>query len=158
VPVVVRTLDDADLDNLKTAGATEVVPEAIEGSLMLAGHALALVGVPMKRVIRIARDARDARYSPLCGRFHGTDDDTIEDLEQLWLLSVTLPEASRWAGQAIDLPALHAMGVSVISLRRAGGGVVPARGDTVLAGGDALVLSGLPGPLALAEGKLPGAG
>ena len=42
VPVVVRTLDDSDLERLRAAGATEVVPEAIEGSLMLASHALAL--------------------------------------------------------------------------------------------------------------------
>src|SRR5437868_8672380 len=67
VPVVVRTIDDADLERLKAAGATEVVPEAIEGSLMLASHALALVGVPMRRVIRITRDARDKRYGLLRG-------------------------------------------------------------------------------------------
>ncbi len=158
VPVIVRTIDDADIDRLKAAGATEVVPEAIEGSLMLAGHALALVGVPMKRVIRITRDARDARYGLLRGYFHGADDDTVEELEQARLLSVTLPEASRWAGQAVDALALHAMGVSVVSLRRAAGGVVTASGETVLAGGDTLVLSGRPEPLALAEGKLLGVG
>ena len=78
VPVVVRTVDDSDIDRLKAAGATEVVPEAIEGSLMLAGHALALVGVPMARVIRITRDARDARYGLLRGYFHGADDDGVE--------------------------------------------------------------------------------
>ncbi|RZJ24405.1 MAG: potassium transporter, partial [Haliea sp.] len=44
VPVIVRTQDDHDLEKLRAAGATEVVPEAIEGSLMLASHALALVG------------------------------------------------------------------------------------------------------------------
>jgi CPA2 family monovalent cation:H+ antiporter-2 len=158
VPVVVRTIDDADLDRLKAAGATEVVPEAIEGSLMLAGHALALVGVPMKRVIRITRDARDARYGLLRGYFHGADDDTVEELEQARLLTVTLPEASVWAGRAIDALALHAMGVGVVSLRRAAGGVVEAAGETVLAGGDTLVLSGRPEPLALAEEKLLGAG
>jgi CPA2 family monovalent cation:H+ antiporter-2 len=48
VPVIVRTIDDTDLEKLRAAGATEVVPEAIEGSLMLASHALALVGVPMR--------------------------------------------------------------------------------------------------------------
>lgn len=158
VPVVVRTIDDADLDRLKAAGATEVVPEAIEGSLMLAGHALALVGVPMKRVIRITRDARDARYGLLRGYFHGADDDTVEELEQARLLTVTLPEASVWAGQAIDALALHAVGVGVVSLRRAAGSVVEAAGETVLAGGDTLVLSGRPEPLALAEEKLLGAG
>ena len=55
VPVIVRTQDDHDLEALQKAGATEVVPEAIEGSLMLASHALALVGVPMRRVITLCR-------------------------------------------------------------------------------------------------------
>jgi CPA2 family monovalent cation:H+ antiporter-2 len=158
VPVIVRTIDDADIEKLRAAGATEVVPEAIEGSLMLAGHALALVGVPMKRVIRITRDARDARYSLLRGYFHGADDDTVEELGQARLQSVTLPEASAWAGQALDDLALHAVGVSVVSVRRASGGVLTPGGDHVLAGGDTLVLSGLPEPLALAEAKLLGRG
>ena len=154
VPVIVRTVDDADIDKLRAAGATEVVPEAIEGSLMLAGHALALVGVPMQRVIRITRDARDARYSLLRGYFHGADDDTVEELSQARLKSVTLPEAARCLGQALDKLALHAVGVSVVSVRRANGGVSDPRPGQVLAAGDTLVLSGLPEPLALAEEKL----
>jgi CPA2 family monovalent cation:H+ antiporter-2 len=154
VPVVVRTVDDADIDRLKAAGATEVVPEAIEGSLMLAGHALALVGVPMPRVIRITRDARDARYSLLRGYFHGADDDTVEELHQARLQSVTLPEAARCIGQTLDEQALHAVGVSVVSMRRAGGGVIEPQPGQRLAGGDTLVLAGLPEPLALAEEKL----
>ena len=156
VPVIVRTIDDSDIEKLRAAGATEVVPEAIEGSLMLAGHALALVGVPMKRVIRITRDARDARYSLLRGYFHGADDDTVEELGQARLQSVTLPDASAWAGQPLDDLALHAVGVSVVSVRRAGGGVLTPAGQHVLAGGDTLVISGLPEPLALAEAKLLG--
>ena len=158
VPVVVRTVDDTDLDKLRAAGATEVVPEAIEGSLMLAGHALALVGVPMARVIRITRDARDARYSLLRGYFHGADDDTVEELEQARLLSVSLPAAGGCVGKPLGLLALHATGVQVVSVRRGNGGSVTSADDTlVLAGGDTLVLSGLPEALALAEGKLLGA-
>ncbi len=154
VPVIVRTVDDADIDRLKAAGATEVVPEAVEGSLMLAGHALALVGVPMQRVIRITRDARDARYSLLRGYFHGADDDTVGELAQARLQSVTLPEAGLWVGQTLDALALHAVDVSVVSVRRASGGVVPPADAYVLAAGDTLVLSGLPEPLALAEDKV----
>jgi CPA2 family monovalent cation:H+ antiporter-2 len=108
VPVIVRTVDDTDMDRLRAAGATEVVPEAIEGSLMLAGHALALVGVPMARVIRITRDARDARYRLLRGYFHGADDDTVETLEQARLLSVTLPAAAAHLGDRLGDLALHA--------------------------------------------------
>ncbi|MFO1285194.1 MAG: cation:proton antiporter [Rubrivivax sp.] len=156
VPVIVRTVDDADIDRLKAAGATEVVPEAIEGSLMLAGHALALVGVPMQRVIRITRDARDARYTLLRGYFHGADDDTVEELDQARLRSVTLPEAAVSVGRRLDDLALPAIGVNVVSVRRASGRVSPAEGTMVLGGGDTLVLRGTPEPLALAEEKLLG--
>ncbi len=154
VPVIVRTVDDTDIDRLKAAGATEVVPEAIEGSLMLAGHALALVGVPMKRVIRITRDARDARYSLLRGYFHGADDDTVEELAQARLQSVSLPVAARCLGETLADQALHAVGISVVSVRRNSGGVGDALPEHVLAAGDTLVLSGLPEALALAEEKL----
>jgi CPA2 family monovalent cation:H+ antiporter-2 len=156
VPVIVRTVDDSDIDKLKAAGATEVVPEAIEGSLMLAGHALVLVGVPMARVIRITRDARDARYSLLRGYFHGADDDSVAERDQARLASVTLPEASGWAGHRLDDLALHAVGVAVVAVRRATGRVERPADADVLAGGDTLVLSGLPEPLALAEAKLLG--
>lgn len=154
VPVVVRTIDDTDLEKLRAAGATEVVPEAIEGSLMLASHALVLVGVPMRRVIRLTQDARDARYGLLRGYFHGADDDTIEERQQERLTSVTLPQASPFAGRRLDELALHATGVGVVSVRRASGAVVAAGDDQLLAGGDTLVLSGLPEALALAEEKL----
>ena len=154
VPVIVRSVDDSDIDKLRAAGATEVVPEAIEGSLMLASHALALMGVPMRRVVRIARDARDARYGLLRGYFHGADDDTVEELHQARLHTVTVPSAARCIGQALESLALHAVGVSVVSIRHAAGGGAPPLPEHVLAAGDTLVLSGLPEPLALAEEKL----
>jgi len=154
VPVVVRTVDDADLDKLRAAGAAEVVPEAIEGSLMLASHALALVGVPMRRVIRITRDARDARYGLLRGYFHGADDDTVEERHQARLTSVALPAAAPCLGQPLGALALHAVGVQVMSVRRAAGGAIDPDEDLVLTSGDTLVLAGLPEALALAEEKL----
>ncbi|MBX3620550.1 MAG: monovalent cation:proton antiporter-2 (CPA2) family protein [Rhizobacter sp.] len=156
VPVVVRTLDDSDIERLRAAGATEVVPEAIEGSLMLASHALALVGVPMRRVIRVVQEQRDARYNLLRGYFHGADDDTVDDLQQARLLSVSLPPAAASLGQALADLALHALGVSVLSVRRASGTVTQPDDRLTLAAGDTLVLSGLPEALALAEGKLLG--
>jgi CPA2 family monovalent cation:H+ antiporter-2 len=154
VPVVVRTVDDADLDALRAAGATEVVPEAIEGSLMLASHALALVGVPMRRVIRLTRDARDARYGLLRGYFHGADDDGIDEREQARLRSITLPSASALDGQrCVDL-LLPQQGVQLVSLRRAGGAVVAPGEALRVQGGDTLVLSGTPEALARAEERL----
>ncbi len=154
VPVVIRTLDDSELDRLRHAGATEVVPEAIEGSLMLAAHALALVGVPMTRVVRVIRDAREARYNLFRGYFRGADDDGIAEQHQARLQSVSLPPAAPTVGTPLGDLALHAVGVSVMSVRRATGQVLSAHDALELMGGDVLVVSGTPEALALAEGKL----
>jgi len=154
VPVIIRTQDDRDLERLRAAGATEVVPESLEGSLMLASHALALVGVPMRRVIRIVQDQRDARYSLLRGYFHGADDDTVNELETERLTTVTLPLGARSLGRALSQLALQALEVRVVSLRRSNGKPVDPGVDPALEDGDTLVLSGRPETLAVAEEKL----
>ncbi|WP_309678248.1 monovalent cation:proton antiporter-2 (CPA2) family protein [Polaromonas sp.] len=154
VPVIVRTVDDHDLEKLQAAGATEVVPEAIEGSLMLASHALALVGVPMRRVIRVVQDQRDARYNLLRGYFRGADDDTAGELEQERLSTVTLPLGIKAVGQALGVLVPHMTGVRVVSLRRGNGKTLQAHDALLLEGGDTLVLSGKPEALAMAEEKL----
>ena len=154
VPVIVRTVDDRDLEKLKAGGATEVVPEAIEGSLMLASHALALVGVPMRRVIRVVQDQRDARYNLLRGYFRGADDDTTDELEQERLSTVTLVPGLSSVGQTVGELALSALGVRLVSLRRGNGKTLKALEDTRLEDSDTLVLSGKPEALSMAEQKL----
>lgn len=156
VPVIVRTVDDQDLERLQAAGATGVVPEAIEASLMLASHALALVGVPMRRVIRVVQDQRDARYNLLRGYFRGADDDTAAALDQERLYTVTLGLDTQCAGKPLEALALRAAGVRVVSLRRGNGKALEPKNDTLLEGGDTLVLSGKPEALAVAEQKLLG--
>ncbi|MDP9899747.1 monovalent cation:proton antiporter family protein [Variovorax ginsengisoli] len=154
VPVIVRTQDDLDLEKLQAAGATEVVPEAIEGSLMLASHALALVGVPMRRVIRVVQDLRDARYNLLRGYFHGADDDTVGDLGHERLNTFTLTPDARAIGQTLGAMALQALQVRVANLRHRNGTAAMPDDALVLADGDTLVLSGRPEALALAIDRL----
>jgi monovalent cation:H+ antiporter-2, CPA2 family len=154
VPVVVRTKDDHELEDLQQAGATEVVPEAIEGSLMLATHALALVGVPMRRVIRVVQEQRDARYSLLRGFFHGADDDLADDLHQERLVTLTLPEGALSIGKRIGQCSLGQLHVQVLSLRRGAGKPSGPIEDVILMANDSLVLSGRVGQLALAEQTL----
>ncbi len=161
VPAVVRTIDDADLDRLRTAGATEVVPEAFEASLMLASHALALVGVPMRRVIRIVQEQRDARYTLLSGYFHGADDDTINEVGQHRLMTLILPLGARSINHQLGQVALTAIPVRIVSFKRTDGQSVSADENTVLKEGDILVLSGRAEALAIAEERLlrgPGSG
>jgi len=154
VPTVVRTIDDSGLDALQAAGAAAVVPEAIEGSLMLASQALALGGVPMRRVLRLVRQQRSARYGLLRDYFHGADDDSVDELELKRLQSVTLGADAACTGLSIG--ELHPMmeAVVVVSLRRSGGAVVAPEAATRVQAGDTLVLSGRPQDLARAEHTL----
>ncbi len=74
LPVVVRTVDDTNMERFRDAGASEVVPEVLEGSLMLASHALVLLGVPLNRVVKRIRLFREERYKMFKGFFHGISD------------------------------------------------------------------------------------
>lgn len=63
--VVVRTTDDKDVARLKAAGATEVIPDVLESSLLIAAETLVQAGIPMKQAILHVRAARAERYASL---------------------------------------------------------------------------------------------
>jgi CPA2 family monovalent cation:H+ antiporter-2 len=69
LPVVVRAADDSHLDELKRAGADEVVPEVLEGSLMLAVQTLTRLGIPLERALADVQEVRTKRYRALQERF-----------------------------------------------------------------------------------------
>jgi len=65
IPVVVRAADDTMVNRLKAAGATEVIPEVLEGSLMIAAECLVQFGVPVEQAMTRVRAVRAERYSSL---------------------------------------------------------------------------------------------
>jgi CPA2 family monovalent cation:H+ antiporter-2 len=71
VPVVVRAPDDSSVARLKQAGATEVIPEVLEGSLMVAAEAMVQVGIPVERAMAQVREVRAERYASLRGYYLG---------------------------------------------------------------------------------------
>jgi CPA2 family monovalent cation:H+ antiporter-2 len=159
VPVVVRTVDDTDLDKLLQAGAAEVVPEVLEGSLMLASHALILLGVPLARVLRSVREVRENRYSLLKAFFHGATDEVEEeqsDRSEPRLISVTLTERHESVGKTLAELNLEQMDVRVTAVRRRNIRGVAPEPETRLQEGDAVVLLGRPAALAAAELRLRG--
>jgi len=156
VPIIVRTQDDADLDRLLAAGATEVVPEVFEGSLMLGSHALVLLGIPLARVIRQVRDARDSRYRLLRGYFHGADDtqDSLEEPLQVRLHTIVLESDAAAVGHSLSELDLTATGVEVTAVRRRGIVADNPSGDLVLQRGDVVVLRGTVAALEAGEQRL----
>lgn len=65
IPIIVRAADETTVAKLKEAGATEVIPEVLEGSLMIAAETLVQLGVPVERAIGQVRDVRSHRYASL---------------------------------------------------------------------------------------------
>jgi CPA2 family monovalent cation:H+ antiporter-2 len=108
----------------------------------------------MRRVIRIVQDQRDARYNLLRGYFHGADDDSVDELHQERLSSLTLPLGAKSIGKPVSQLDLHALDVRVVSLRRRGGKVMSIAQDPLIEDRDTLVLSGKAETLAMAEQKL----
>jgi len=156
LPVIVRSQDDTDLEKLREAGATEVVPEVIEGSLMLASHALVLLGVPVKRVIHRVQRARDDRYESLRGYFYGASDIAEDDDNlQVRLQSIQLTDNAAAKGISIADLFLEDLEVELISMRR-GMQRFEFTNQTELAAGDVLVLRGTAQALAFAEEILLG--
>jgi CPA2 family monovalent cation:H+ antiporter-2 len=155
LPVIVRTQDDADLDRLLKAGATEVVPEVFEGSLMLGSHALVLLGVPLSRVVRRVQKARDSRYRFLRGYFHGADDHVdFDDEAHARLHSVAIERDAAVVGRPLGDLGLTELGAEVTAVRRRGIRGADPTADLVLQAGDVLVLRGPQEALELAEMRL----
>lgn len=155
LPIIVRTADDADLDKLQAAGATEVVPEIFEGSLMLGSHALVLLGVPLQRVVKRVRQARDSRYRLLRGYFRGADErEEFDEQAHERLHSVPIEAGAAAVGRSLAELKLDEVGAAVTAIRRRGiRGEDPAP-ETVLRAGDVVVLRGVPEALELAEARL----
>ena len=156
VPVVVRTADERDMERLSRAGAAEVVPEVLEASLMLASHALVLVGVPINRVLKRIRQTRSQRYSLLRGFYRGMSDrDHDEDDEQQPRLhSVMLAQGAAGIGRTLDALNLEELGCEVSAIRRRGIRALEPAPETVLEEGDVIVVLGLPEAVTSAEERL----
>lgn len=153
LPVIVRTMDETTMEPLREAGATEVVPEVLEGSLMLASHALVLLGVPLNRVVKRIRQFREERYKMFRGFFHGVTDVEQEMLERdrARLHSVAIPPAAYAIGKSIGELGLDNLQVEAKTIRRQSFQPYDAEPESVLAEGDAIVLLGKPEDLASAE-------
>ncbi|KIA80082.1 cation:proton antiporter [Chromobacterium amazonense] len=156
LPVIVRTVDDSEMDVLRQAGADEVVAEVMEGSLMLASQALLEAGVPPSRVLRRIRAVREERYDLFRGFFRGASDE-VESLEEAMvprLLSVQVCGGAFAIGQPLGALRLEEAGVEVKAVRRQRTRRTDFDASFELQADDILVLLGTPEQLALAESRI----
>ena len=156
LPVLVRTADDARLAELKDAGATEVVPETFEASLMLVSQVLMLLDVPVSRVVHTIGTIRSERYR-LLRNIHRREDPRPASEPGVYreeLKSIVIPPGAWAVGRTVDELRARGAEVAITGIRRQGIlGREPA-GDTCLKEGDIVVAYGLPEALEHAEGVL----
>ncbi len=156
VPVLVRTQDDARIKELQEAGATDVVPETFEASLMLVSHVLMLLHVPVTRVVRTVGDIRNNRYAVLRNIVRRGDarplDETHEFREEL--KSVVIPPGAWSVGRTLGDVRGRGVHVTFTGIRRQGILGREPSGETILRDGDIVVIYGQPEELERAESVL----
>jgi monovalent cation:H+ antiporter-2, CPA2 family len=156
VPVLVRTQDDSRLEELQQAGATEVVPETLEASLMLLSHLLILLKIPVARVLRTVEDIRSHRYAMLRQVFRKSDAELLDDSHAFReeLANVILSPGAWAIGKTIAFVRERGALVAVSAVRRDGIVGREPTPDTQLKEGDVLILYGTPEALEHAESVL----
>ena len=146
MPVLVRTPDDAHVNELLAAGATEVIPDYFESSIMLASHLLLMLGHPPSQVLRETRQARSDRYSILSNFYPGESDlRTGSPMVQGGVIhAVKLDETAYAVGMRLHELPFEAHGIQVDAVKR--GSVRGENPDdgTRLRPNDTLIISGLP--------------
>ncbi|HXS27956.1 MAG TPA: cation:proton antiporter [Steroidobacteraceae bacterium] len=157
VPLLVRTADDARLKELKDAGATEVVPETFEASLMLVSQVLMLLHVPVSRVVHTVGAVRASRYQ-LLRSIHRREDPrpAADDAEPYReeLKSIVVPPGAWAVGRTVSDLRARGAEVAITGIRRHGILGREPTGETRIREGDIVIVYGLPEALEHAEGVL----
>ncbi|MBL4765839.1 MAG: cation:proton antiporter [Colwellia sp.] len=153
VPILVRTRNDDHLEMLHDAGANEVVPESLEGSLMLVSHVLSLTGVPFSRIMRRIQKERKNHYNHLHGFFQGEHTDmspgAIDRIE--FAHAILINDNSFGCGRSIGSLNLGVRQVNIIALRRGDIECESPEESTILQAQDTLIVRGKPRRVEKAE-------
>lgn len=142
IPILVRTRDDHSMESLEALGATSVLPETLEATVMVAENMLEQLGMSPDELVSVIEDIRRDGYKSLRSYYHGDKAKTARATGEAFLLTFTLQENDFANGKTIGELGLERYGVSIKSLRRG-----EIRGDhpdasMSLLAGDKLVLEG----------------
>ncbi|PTB89232.1 potassium transporter [Pseudidiomarina aestuarii] len=154
--IIVRSRDDSKLKAMMEAGATQVVPDTLEASLMLVSQILSRTGVPIRRILSRLDHARRSHYGELHGFYPGEstnmDPERIDKLQ--FLHAVQIPENAYAAGRSLRDLGLQDINCMIRSVRRGEQDIKEVDGDFTLEKDDVLLLSGGPRAIEAAESYL----
>lgn len=153
LPIVVRTRKDYHLEELYSAGASQVVPEILEGGLMLVSQVLHLSGVPMSRILKRVRKERKGHYGHMHGFFPGeTTEITYGTQDKLeFMHAVIITGEAYGVGKSLSDLNIARMRISIKGLRRDNTEIESPDLSTILQAGDVVVIAGKPRRVERAE-------
>lgn len=156
IPIIVRSISDSNLETLLNAGASEVVPDTFESSIMLASHLLLMLGQPPSQVLKQTRKARENRYGLLEGFYPGDDDHLGFDDAQIGQIvhPVHMNPNSYAIGKTIEELALEKCSITVKSIKRGSVRGNDPQPETRIRVDDSLIIQGLPEDVEHAENYL----
>jgi len=156
VPVIVRCRDETEFDDLQKQGATEIIVETFEESLMLSYSLLTHIDVPPDRATHAIQSVRAHHYDLLREVYPSSGINSLNDEPGIprQLKPIVIPEGAYAIGRTLKELKLERIGVRVIA---AGQSQQPHKKPSPtfkVQVDDALVLYGTPEAIQAAEEKL----
>jgi len=141
IPLIVRTRDDRHLEQLLESGATEVVPDTIESSMMLAQHTLGILGQDQESIDEMLDEARNSQYARIRAFFHSGEDLSLGEPDSHNMSSIEILSGYHAEGQTLDsLDCLEK--INILGFRRNNVNSDEPLPGVVLQAGDVLIIEG----------------
>jgi CPA2 family monovalent cation:H+ antiporter-2 len=143
IPVLVRTRDERHLQALVRLGATSVLPESLEATLMITQRIVEQLGFSPDEVFEMTEKIRRDSYRALHSYYHGDQDKPEQSKKAAaFLHTFTLHEGNYSVGKRISELGLERFSVQIKALRRGEIRGEQPSAEIFLQSGDVLVLEG----------------
>jgi K+:H+ antiporter len=154
IPIVVRSKDEQHMDILHDVGASNVVPESFEASMMLAIHVLQHLGISTDKSMTFVEQARKDEYRRLRGYFRGEESLGLDEAASLRLHTILLLPDSYAVGKQLGTVGLEQTNTSLIAVRRGKERIETFNETFEFNSGDAVVIEGTSSAILNAEKRL----
>jgi len=141
LPIVIRTRNDHHMEDFERMGATTVVPESLESSLVVTARTLELLGIDHAEVERLIERTCNEHYAYLRGVFHGDEVEIDCEIDDLQLHAIPLEARASAIGKYVSDLCTEELGVSVEFIKRDGERLSVEK-NLLLQPGDVVVLRG----------------
>jgi CPA2 family monovalent cation:H+ antiporter-2 len=151
IPIIVRTPDDIHMEDLLEKGASEVIPDTVESSIMLAWHTLNQLGMDREQVDEMVDQSRSRHYARVRAFFHSKKDfEHPEHAHAHHLHSIEILDSSPAVGRSLDRFKFYTRTHSAALVRNGIRAEEPLP-EAELTAGDVLILEGSEAELRAAE-------